>query len=99
MQHEFRNEIIADEEDINNEIFLNYFKYQNPSSLVKDVIRANQNKNEKLVNNINNGLTDLRNDINRKEIPKNKNPEKVANIVEKISTLISNEKVKDFLRT
>ena len=99
MQHEFRNEIIADEEDISNKIFLNYFKYQNPSSLVKDLIGANQNKNEKLVNNINNGLIDLRNDINRKEIPKNKNSGKVADIVEKILTLISNEKVKDFLRT
>ena len=29
------NGIIADEKDINNEIFLGYFKYQNPSFLVK----------------------------------------------------------------
>ena len=75
------NEIIADEKDINNE---NIFKYQNPSFLVKDLISAKQNKNEELVNNINNGLIDLRNDINRKEIPENKNPNKVADIVEKI---------------
>ena len=50
------NEIIAEEKDINNEIFSDYFKYQNPLFLVKDLIRAKQNKNEKLVNNINNGL-------------------------------------------
>ena len=29
-------------------------------------------------------LIDLRNNINRKEIPENENPKKVANIVEKI---------------
>ena len=63
------NKIIADEKGINNDIFLDYFKYQNPSLLVKYLISAKQNKNEKLVNNINNGLIDLRNDINRKEIP------------------------------
>ena len=60
------DEIIADEKVINNEIFSNYFKYQNPSFLEKDLISAKQNKNEKLVNNINNGLINLRNDINRK---------------------------------
>ena len=52
------NEIIANEKDINNETFSNCFKYQNPSFLVKDLIIAKKNKNEKLVNNINNGLID-----------------------------------------
>ena len=78
------NEIIADEKDKNSEIFSNYFKYRNPWFLVKDVISAKQNKNKKLVNNINNGSIDLRNNINRKEVPENGNPEKIANIVEKI---------------
>ena len=55
LQQEFMNEIIADKKDINNGILLNYFKYQNPLFLVKDLISAKQNKNEKLVNNINNG--------------------------------------------
>ena len=31
------NEFIIDEKDINNEIFLNYFKYQNSLFLVKDL--------------------------------------------------------------
>ena len=52
------NEIIADEKDINNEIFSYSFKYQNPPFLVKDLISAAQKKNEKLVNKINNGLID-----------------------------------------
>ena len=60
------------------------FKYQNPSFLAKDLIRATQAKNEQLVNNVNDGLIDIRNAIIRKEIPENENPKKVVNIVEKI---------------
>ena len=75
------NEIIVDQKGINNEIFLNYCKYQNQLLLVKNLVDANQIKNEKLVNNVNNGLIDLRNDINRKKNPENKNPKKVTGIV------------------
>ena len=38
------NEIIADEKDTNDKIFRKYFKYQNPSLLAKDLIRAQQVK-------------------------------------------------------
>ena len=65
------------------EIFWNYFKYQNPSFLAKDLIRATQGKNEQLVNNVNDGLIDLRNTIIRKETPENLNQNKVLEIVEK----------------
>ena len=65
-------------------MFWDCFKYQNPSFLAKDLIRATQVKNEQIVNNVNDGLIDLRNDINRKEIPENENPKKVVEIVEKI---------------
>ena len=34
------NKIIADEKDKNNELFLDYFKYQNPSFFVKGLISA-----------------------------------------------------------
>ena len=47
------NKIIADEIDISDEIFWKYFKYQNPSFLEKDLIRAKQAKNEQFVNDIN----------------------------------------------
>ena len=60
------------------------FKYQNPSFLAKDLIRATQAKNEQLVNNVNDGLIDIRNAIIRKEIPENENPKKVVNIAKKI---------------
>ena len=78
------NEIIANEKDVDNEVFLNYFKYQNPSFLAKDLIRAMQAKSEQLVNDVNLALTDLRKAINRKEIPENENPKKGVHIVEKI---------------
>ena len=61
------NEIIADEKDTNDEIFRKYFKYQNPSFLAKDLIRAQQVKNEQVVNNINDELIHLR--IIKKDIP------------------------------
>ena len=77
------DEIIADEKDVNDDIFWNYFKYQNPLFLAKDLIRATNAENKKLVNNINDGLIDSRKDINRKEIPANENPKKVADIVKK----------------
>ena len=77
------NEIIADEKDIHDEILWTYFKYQNPSSLAKGLIRANQAKNERLVNNISDELIDLRNAIIKKELPKNKNLNKMIDIVEK----------------
>ena len=60
------SEIIAGKKDINNKIFLNYFRYQNSLFLVRDLISAEQDKNEKLVNDINDGLIDLRNSVNRK---------------------------------
>ena len=78
------NQIIANEKDIIDEIFWNYFKYQNQSFSAKDLNKAMEAKNEQLVNNINDGLIDLRNAINRKEIPENENPNKIVNTVEKI---------------
>ena len=78
------HEIIAKEKDVNYEIFWNYLKYQNPLLLEKDLIRATQTKNEQLVNDVNDGLIDLRSIIIRKEIPENKNPNKIVDIAEKI---------------
>ena len=38
------NEIIVEKKDINNDTFWNYFKYQNPSFLVKDLISTKKIK-------------------------------------------------------
>ena len=60
LQLEFINEIISNEKAINDddEIFRNYFTYQNPSFLGKDFIRSTQAKNEQLVCNVKDGLID-----------------------------------------
>ena len=70
------NEITTDKKDINNEIFLNYFKYQNQMFVETDLIRATRAKNETLVINFNDGLINSKNAINKKEIPENENPKK-----------------------
>ena len=85
--------------DINDEIFSNYFKYQNPSLLARDLIKATQAKNEQLVNNVNDGLIDLRKAINKIELSKNENPKKQPIFLKKFWTLINNKKVKDAIRT
>ena len=66
LQQEFMNGIIAKEKDINDELLWNYFRYQNPSFLLKDLTRATQTKNEQLANNVKDGLIDLRNAIIKK---------------------------------
>ena len=75
-------------------IFWNYSKYQNPSFLPKNLIRANQGKNEKLVNNINDGLIDSRNAIMKKEIPEDENPNEIVDFAEIILDSNKNQKGK-----
>ena len=62
--------------NVNEEMFRNYFKYQNPSSLVKDLFKADKNKNDKFKYLIINELNKSVDDINIKEIPENENLEK-----------------------
>ena len=80
MHKEFINETETDEKYINDEIFWKYFKYQSPSFLTKDLFKA---KNNKLVNNINDSLIDLRNAIVIGAIPENEIPKKIVDIVDK----------------
>ena len=89
------NEIIANKKDVDDEIFRNIFKYQNSSFLAKDLIGAPQAKSEQLVNNVNDGLIDLRNANNKKNVPEKENPEEVVNIVEKIIHFNKQQRVKD----
>ena len=75
---------ITVQKDINDEILSKYFNDQTPSNLLKDLLEADHAKSEELVNNINDGLIDLRNAIIKKEIPGNKNPNKIIDVVEKV---------------
>ena len=72
MQQELTDEIIADEKDINDEIFWNYSVYQNPSFLAKDLTSVKFARNKQLVNHMNDKLIALRNVIIREEIPEKK---------------------------
>ena len=74
------NKIENDDKNINNEIFSEYFKYQISWFLTEDLSKANQAENEKIVNQVNDPLIDLRIAV----VNKNENPDKVINIFEKI---------------
>ena len=89
------NKIIDNEKFINDEILWNYLKYQNPLFVATDSVRAKQAKNEKLVNNINDGLIHFRNAMIRKTISGNQNSNKIVVLLKKSSTLINNKKVKE----
>ena len=60
-----------------------YFGYHIPLFSVKDLYKGNQNINEKIANQINDSLIELRNSVIRKKNPENKNRNKVINIVKK----------------
>ena len=68
--------------NVNIETFNEYFKYQNPTYLLKDLYEADKAKNEKIVKHINDALIDLRDAVNRKQIPGNVC--KVIGIIEEI---------------
>ena len=65
------------------QLFKEYFDYDSLSFLVKDLCESNQSKSDMIVKYLNESLIDLKNSINSKEIPENKNPKKIVNIVEK----------------
>ena len=69
--------------------------YRNPSFLAKNLYKANQAKNKQTINQVNDGLIDLRNALSKKTNPENENPDKVVDIVENSLTLVDNKKVKD----
>ena len=52
--------------------------------MVEGLIKANQTKNSKIVNQTIDSINELKNAVNKKEIPGNENPNKITDIVEKI---------------
>ena len=77
-REEFLNEIV------NEEIFSNYFRYQNPSYLVKGLFKADKRKNDNIKYLTINEFIKLMENINVKRIPEKENPKKVISIVERI---------------
>lgn len=62
--------------NVNNEIFGEYFNHQNPSALAKNLLKANETKNQaknkQIVNHDKYARIDFRNAINKKIVPKMK---------------------------
>ena len=81
-------EQITDEEtDINDDLFSKYFKFQRPSDMLLLLNKTNDTeKNNNLLNLINSGLKDLKEEIKKmSEIEiENEDPELIIKIVEKI---------------
>ena len=91
----FVNKIKNDEKNINTEVFNEYFGYQNPSFLAEDLFKANQVKNDQIVDQTIDSINELRNSIVKKEIPENENLNKITDIVEKSLSLTTNKKEQD----
>ena len=80
-------QIIDEETDINDDLFNKYFKFQRPSDMFILLNKTNDTeKNNKLVNLINSGLKDLKEEIEKMSEAEieNEDPESIVEIVEKI---------------
>ena len=62
--------------------------------MAQELYNENQNKNDKIVKNINDSLIKLKKDINRKNVPENENSSKIVDIIEKIENLNKQQKGK-----
>ena len=83
----FTEYIEKESKDINYDLFKTYFNFSLPSALAKQFHETkNKNKNNKLVNVVNNGLSDLKDNIEKmsEDEKKIEQPDKVLEIVEKI---------------
>ena len=62
--NEFNEWIIKKEADINGKLFMKHFNFQRPSDMLKNLYQINdKEKKNKLVNVINSGLKDLKEEI------------------------------------
>ena len=87
----FNEWIIKKEADINSELFIEHFNFQNPSDVLKNLYQINdKEKKNKLVNVINSGLKDLKEEIKKmsEKERKNEKPDKIVEIVEDILRFI-----------
>ena len=79
--------IIKEEAEINKELFKNYFKFQIPTAMLKNLCSLNdKNENKQLADVIKSGLIDLKNEIKKmsEDEIKIQNFYKIVKTVEKI---------------
>ena len=85
--YKFNEQVNKQEIGINKKLFKNYFSFQTPSALLKELYKTDdKEKNKLLVSVINSGLKDLKEEINKmsKEERINKKSGKIVNIVKKV---------------
>ena len=73
--------------NLNNEVFIKYFAYQNHLVLARDLY--NQAENKEIVKEPNDALI-YWNDLDKKKVQRYENPDNVVNIVHRIPDLINN---------
>ena len=78
-----------------NEIFREYFGYQNPLFLAKELLKASHVENNPTVNQAIYSMNELRKAVIRKEFPEKQNPNKAIGIVEKIFNFNNQQKGKE----
>ena len=82
--YKFNEWVDKQEIGINKKLFKNYFSFQTPSALLKELYKTDdKEKNKLLVSVINSGLKDLKEEINKmsKEERINKKSDKIVKIV------------------
>ena len=82
--YKFNEWVNKQETSINKKLFKNYFSFQTPSALLKELYKTDdKEKNKLLVSVINSGLKDLKEEINKmsKEERINKKSDKIVKIV------------------
>ena len=85
--NKFNEWVNKEETKINKELFKNYFPFQTPSALFKDLCKTNyKEKNNLLARVINSGLKDLKEKIKEmsKEERKIEKPDKIVKVVKRI---------------
>ena len=88
--------INKNEENINNELFKEYFDYSNPETMIKRLKDADDEKNKNIVKSINKNLNKMKKII--KNVPEDKTfkteeNEKIIDIVERILELNSEKQL------
>ena len=89
MREEFLNEIANEEKTISDELFKTYFGYPNASFWEKYLFKGNKAEKE-----VKDSLTNLRNAVNKEEIPKVENLDKVIKIIKRILDFNNQQKGK-----
>ena len=82
--YKFNEWVNKQETSINKKLFKNYFSFQTPSALLKELHKTDdKEKNKLLVSVINSGLKDLKEEINKmsKEERINKKSDKIVKII------------------